>query len=300
MEKTSLRTTDKENPQVSHEHTDVNVRGILIFGVGLIVLAVVAHLLLWWLFDYFSARDQKQTQPRVPTVSRPQKELPPEPRLQVSPARDMNEMRASEDAILHSYGWVDQKTNTVRIPIEQAMKLIVEKGLPVRSRDGAQGQENTAPQEFFSYELVEDSSSGRTIRGEPYRAPRKLPGIQQAPGLVAAPTGEKPGPSGEPSSKALASEGEKLFQETGCNVCHKIGSRGRGPDLAGVFGKPVQLQNGETVIADEAYIRESILHPAAKVVAGFQPLMPPYEGKLSEEEVSKLVEYIKSLGSKEK
>jgi cytochrome c2 len=297
MDKASSHISGKKNPEVSHEHTDVSVRGILLFGAGLIILAVVTHLLLWWVFDYFSVRDQKQTQPRVPSIARPQKELPPEPRLQVSPAKDMREMRASEDAILHSYGWVDQKTNTVRIPIEQAMKLIAEKGLPVRSRDGVKS-EDTPAQGFVAYELVEGSSSGRTIRGEPYRVPLRLAGSETQ--QVVAPTTEKLGPAGETSSKSLASEGEKLFQESGCNVCHKIGARGRGPDLAGIFGKPVQLQNGETVIADEAYIRESILHPAAKIVAGFPPIMLPYEGKLSEEDVTKLVEYIKSLGSKEK
>ena len=69
----------------------------------------------------------------------------------------------------------------------------------------------------------------------------------------------------------------------------------RGPSLAGLFGKTVQLQNGETVVADETYIRESILNPQAKVVAGYQPIMPTFQGLVSEEQLLQLIAYIKSL-----
>jgi cytochrome c oxidase subunit 2 len=97
------------------------------------------------------------------------------------------------------------------------------------------------------------------------------------------------------AGNSLASEGEKVFQGAGCIVCHKIGARGRGPDLAGLFGKSVQLQSGETVTADENYLRESIVNPQVKVVTGFPPIMAPYEGRLSEEEIIQLIAYIKSL-----
>jgi cytochrome c oxidase subunit 2 len=69
------------------------------------------------------------------------------------------------------------------------------------------------------------------------------------------------------------------------------------PSLDGVFGESVPLENGETVIADEDYIRESILSPQEKIVAGYEPIMPSYEGRLSEEELEALVEYVKSLGN---
>jgi cytochrome c oxidase subunit 2 len=69
-----------------------------------------------------------------------------------------------------------------------------------------------------------------------------------------------------------------------------------GPSLAGLYGKPVPLQTGETVIADEDYIRESILNPHAKIVAGYQPLMPTYQGQVSEEGLLQLIAYIRSLG----
>jgi cytochrome c oxidase subunit II len=93
----------------------------------------------------------------------------------------------------------------------------------------------------------------------------------------------------------LASAGEKLFQELACSSCHRSDSQGRGPVLDGVFGSQVALEDGRLVTADEAYIRESILNPQAKIVAGFKPLMPTFQGLVSEEGVLQLIEYIKSL-----
>ena len=73
------------------------------------------------------------------------------------------------------------------------------------------------------------------------------------------------------------------------------GVAGRGPVLVGIFGKPVKLATGDSVVADESYVRESILNPAARVVAGYQPVMPTYQGQVSEEQLISLVAYIKSL-----
>jgi cytochrome c oxidase subunit 2 len=95
---------------------------------------------------------------------------------------------------------------------------------------------------------------------------------------------------------SLAENGQRLFQSLACGNCHKLdGTQGRCPNLVGLFGSTVQLTGGGTVKADEAYIRESILRPAAQVVAGFQPIMPTFQGLVTEEEVLQLVEYIKSL-----
>ena len=94
---------------------------------------------------------------------------------------------------------------------------------------------------------------------------------------------------------SLASNGESIFQQLGCSTCHRSDTQGRGPNLVGLFGKTVQLEDGRTVIADENYIRESILSPAAKVVSGFKPIMPVFQGLVSEEQLSALVAYIKSL-----
>jgi len=94
---------------------------------------------------------------------------------------------------------------------------------------------------------------------------------------------------------SLASAGAKLFQDLACNTCHRPDAQGRGPVLEGLFGKTVTLQGGATVTADEAYIRESILQPAARVTSGFQPIMPTFQGLVTEEQLLELVEYIKSL-----
>jgi cytochrome c oxidase subunit II len=103
--------------------------------------------------------------------------------------------------------------------------------------------------------------------------------------------------SGGAPEGSLASSGEKLFQDLACVTCHRPDAQGRGPVLEGLFGKTVQLQNGETVVADEAYIRESILNPGAKITAGFQPIMPTFQGLITEEQVLELIEYVKSLGA---
>jgi cytochrome c oxidase subunit 2 len=101
--------------------------------------------------------------------------------------------------------------------------------------------------------------------------------------------------SGGATEGTLAQVGEKLFTQFACNTCHAAGDTQRGPVLNGLFGARVTLASGETVVADNAYIRESILNPQAKVVAGFPPIMPTFQGQVSEEQLLALIEYIKSL-----
>jgi cytochrome c oxidase subunit 2 len=91
--------------------------------------------------------------------------------------------------------------------------------------------------------------------------------------------------------------GAKLFQDLACVSCHQEGSQGRGPVLTNVFGHQVELQGGGKVLADEAYLRESIVNPQAKIVAGFQPLMPTFQGMVTEEQLLQLIAYIKSLSA---
>jgi cytochrome c oxidase subunit II len=98
------------------------------------------------------------------------------------------------------------------------------------------------------------------------------------------------GASGSP-----AQEGEKLFQSLACVTCHRADSGARGPRLDGLFGRTVRLTGGATAVADADYIRESILNPTAKVVEGYQPIMPTFQGLVSEEGVMQLVAYIQSL-----
>jgi cytochrome c oxidase subunit 2 len=92
-----------------------------------------------------------------------------------------------------------------------------------------------------------------------------------------------------------AEEGEKLFQSLACVTCHRADSGARGPRLEGLFGRTVRLSGGEAAVADADYIRESILNPTAKVVEGYQPIMPTFQGLVSEEGVMQLVAYIQSL-----
>jgi cytochrome c oxidase subunit 2 len=104
--------------------------------------------------------------------------------------------------------------------------------------------------------------------------------------------------SGGAAMGSLSEEGGKLFESLACSNCHKPDSSGRCPSLVGLYGRTVSLAGGGTVKADEAYIRESILQPSAKIVAGYQPVMPTFQGLVTEEGVVQLIEYIKSLGEK--
>jgi cytochrome c oxidase subunit II len=103
--------------------------------------------------------------------------------------------------------------------------------------------------------------------------------------------------SGGGPEGSLAEGGAKLFASLACNTCHRPDAQGRGPVLEGLFGKTVTLQSGDTVTVDEIYVRESILNPSAKVAAGFQPIMPTFQGLVSEEQLLELIEYVKSLQS---
>lgn len=92
--------------------------------------------------------------------------------------------------------------------------------------------------------------------------------------------------------------GEQLFTDasTGCSGCHRMEGGGPGPSLVGLFGSEVPLENGRTVVADENYIRTSILKPNEQIHEGYPAIMPTYEGQLSEEQLIQLIEYIKALG----
>jgi len=101
--------------------------------------------------------------------------------------------------------------------------------------------------------------------------------------------------SGGGATGSMAQNGAAIFQQLGCSTCHRFDTQGRGPNLTGVFGSKVQLEDGRTVVADEEYVRESILSPASKVVSGFKPIMPVFQGIVSEDQLNALVAYVKSL-----
>ncbi len=96
----------------------------------------------------------------------------------------------------------------------------------------------------------------------------------------------------------MRDEGEKLFAKYSCSSCHAGDNSGRGPSLRNVFGHPVQLADGRIVTADEDFVRESMVHPGAKVLAGYRAgVMPSFQGQISEEQMLELVVYIKSLSN---
>ena len=113
-------------------------------------------------------------------------------------------------------------------------------------------------------------------------------GVSQGPGQLAAGTsGLTPG--------SMVQTGAVLFNRAGCISCHNMDGTGIGPSLVGVYNSQVQLQSGQVVRADEDYIRESVVLPYAKIVAGYQPVMPSFTGQFSEEELMSVVAFVKSL-----
>jgi cytochrome c oxidase subunit 2 len=103
---------------------------------------------------------------------------------------------------------------------------------------------------------------------------------------------------GGEAGESLESRGARLFAQLGCATCHDPVPGARGPSLVGLFGKTVELQGGGSVTVDETYLRESIVNPQAKIVSGYQPIMPTYAGQVSEEGLLQLVVYIMSLEEK--
>ncbi len=132
---------------------------------------------------------------------------------------------------------------------------------------------------------------GRIVVLEPVQYAAWLSGEISAAGTAVAATLPR-------AEGSLADRGRRLFDQLGCVACHLPDRQGIGPVLTGVFGTQVRLQDGRTTLADESYVRESILQPQAKITAGFQTLMPSFQGRLNEEELMQLIAYIKSLGKK--
>ena len=135
-----------------HETRDANIRNVVIFGAGLVVLTAFGLAVSAGVFHYF-ALHQALGPPASPFEN--VRELPPAPRLQVTPVQDLEHYRAGQDQELTSYGWVDQKGGVVRIPIDRAMDLLIEKGLPVRSPGSKEGHlepgevEQTVPKGYM-------------------------------------------------------------------------------------------------------------------------------------------------------
>jgi len=113
-----------------HETSDVSVRGIVWFGVGLAVTAVLIQVAMWGFFRVLQRRERRVDQPVSAMVAASLRRTPPEPRLEPNPLEPRRRMRAQENAVLTTYGWVDRNTGVVRVPIARAMEILVERGLP--------------------------------------------------------------------------------------------------------------------------------------------------------------------------
>ena len=139
-----------------HEHTDADVSLIAQFAVWLTIAAIVVHVVMWFMFGAFVKTRQEGTR-EFPLAIEQGPRLPAGPRLQAKPANEIYEFRRQEDAALKAYGWVDKAAGTVRIPIEEAMRLTVERGLPVRA-DTAPGQSSDTRSL-----MPTDASAGRVM-----------------------------------------------------------------------------------------------------------------------------------------
>jgi hypothetical protein len=137
----------------AYEHTDASVYIVVKFAMWLVIAAVVIHVGLALLFDAFAERRVERTEPRFPLAMRDEPPVPPEPRLQRFPREDILHLRVHEDSMLQSYGWVDKGAGTVRIPIQDAMRLVLERQM-LPSRPAGTTPEPTV--------IPSDSNAGRT------------------------------------------------------------------------------------------------------------------------------------------
>ena len=123
-------TTD--NVDVVHEESDVDVGAILRYGVGLLVIAAVVHVSVWFLLGMFERQSERTRTQLYPMAAGERNRLPPTPRFQENPQQELRDLRAKQRALLEGYGWISKEAGVARIPIEDAMKIIVQRGLPTR------------------------------------------------------------------------------------------------------------------------------------------------------------------------
>jgi hypothetical protein len=140
-----------------HEHTDANVWMIVQFAIWLVLSAVAVHIAMWFMFRVFVSQREAASTPEFPLAVGQEHRLPAGPRLQRFPANEIYQFRTNENEQLNSYGWIDRNAGTVHIPIDDAMRLTLQRGLPSRAQ--------TAPADgdVPPGMMPQDSSSGRTL-----------------------------------------------------------------------------------------------------------------------------------------
>ena len=122
----------EDNPEIAHEQSDVNVRAIFGFGIALAVVALIAHVFLWWLQGFYAAQSDRARSVVFPMAAGQQDQLPPPPRLQSDPQQDLGDLLTKQQAQLSGYSWIDKNAGIARIPIEDAMRIVLQRGLPAR------------------------------------------------------------------------------------------------------------------------------------------------------------------------
>jgi hypothetical protein len=150
------RVTDLKHEDIHFEESDIGVRGVLYTGFGILVSVWVITALLYFLFSYFSNLRAEQSPPELPIAAHGLP-LPPEPRLQADPARDLQQVRAQAEYSLHHYAWIDRNRGTVAIPIGRAMELLAQRGIPPQ----------TAPPNMFFEPRVGSRLTGLEGKVEP-------------------------------------------------------------------------------------------------------------------------------------
>jgi len=118
-----------------YEASDANVSALTKFGVGLAIISAIVLVLMVWLLKFFISQNKDATPPASPLAV--ERQAPPAPRLQIAPEKDLHQVHVGEDSLLHSYGWVIRDAGVVRIPIERALELTAQRGLPVRAAEEA-------------------------------------------------------------------------------------------------------------------------------------------------------------------
>lgn len=133
-----------EHPSVDYERRDANARAILYLGVAFIVIAIILHFAVGLVWKEFAGDEREQNFAPSTLINGNQFARPPQPQLQVSDEADMERLRATQEQELNSYGWIDRERGVVRIPIEQAMKTIAQKGLQAGRQSASQADANQA------------------------------------------------------------------------------------------------------------------------------------------------------------
>jgi mono/diheme cytochrome c family protein len=221
----------------AYEASYLNLWTIVLAGVGLLVVVVVILALTALLYSWFGFRGTAGI-PSPPTLE----QAPiPGPRLQAAPQEDLQRLRSTQQAWLESYGWIDEENNIAHIPIERALQIVAEQGLPEA-------------------------------------------GVVVQPSPVA------------PDDGPVPDAGAQLFSDLGCASCHQATDTQVAPSLVGIYAEPRMLESGESIVADEEYLRTAITDPQTHIVAGYSPIMPSYAGRVTDEQLEALITYIRSLG----